>query len=170
MRSVGDFKELITLPPYSILFILVISFVITLATTLVSKRTIDYDKMRYYRKIVAEYTRLQKEYAFSKGDKRLAKKLEKMKPAYSEAQAEMTKMSMRPMLYTTLPLLAIFWILRGIYFEIPIVRLPFALPMIDLLRRGSCFAPDVIGYVGLYFMSSFMFSMVLQRLLGISLD
>ncbi len=166
----GDFKDLITLPPYSILFILAISFVITLATTLISKKTIDYDKMQYYRKIITEYTRLQREFAFSKGDKRLAKKLEKMKPVYSEAQAEMTKMSMRPMLYTTVPLLAIFWILRGIYFEIPIVRLPFAIPIIDLLRRGSSFAPDVVGYIGLYFMSSFMFSMVLQRLLGISLD
>jgi len=157
-------------PPYSILFIVGISFVISVITTLVSKKTIDYDKMRYYRRVVSEYTKLQREYALSGGDKRLAKKLEKMKPAYSEAQAEMTKMSMRPMLYTTVPLFAIFWVLRGFYYEIPIVKLHFGIPMIDLLRRGSSFAPDVIGYVGLYFLSSFMFSMILQRLLGISLD
>jgi len=166
----GGLVDKLAFPPYSILFIVAISFVISVITTLISKKTIDYDKMRYYRKIVTEYTRLQREYALSGGDRKLAKRMEKMKPAYSEAQAEMTKMSMRPMLYTTVPLLAIFWVLRGFYYEVPIVRLPFAIPMIGLLRRGSSFAPDVIGYVGLYFLSSFMFSMILQRLLGISLD
>ncbi|HDI85971.1 MAG TPA: hypothetical protein ENF83_01005, partial [Candidatus Korarchaeota archaeon] len=57
----------LALPPYSILFIVGISFVISVITTLVSKKTIDYDKMRYYRRVVSEYTKLQREYALSGG-------------------------------------------------------------------------------------------------------
>ncbi len=158
----------ILFPPYSVLFLTVLALGISAGTILLNRRLIDYEKMRRNRQIVKEYTELKRK-ALLSGDKKLERKVEKMTPAYQRAQMEISRASFRPLLYTTIPMLLIFWALRGIYYEVPVVRLPFEIPMIDMIRK-TVFSPDVVGYLGYYIMASYFFTLILQRIAGTSLD
>ena len=158
-------------PPGSIIFLTILAFLINLFVNLISKREIDYDRMRELQKIVKEYSELQKQLLRNPDDRKLKKKVERMKPKANAAQAEITKMSFRPMLYTTVPILAIFWILGGMYREIPVVKLPFPIPfIIDYFHSDSALSSVTLGYLGYYIIVSYFFSMLLQRALGTSIS
>ncbi len=161
--------SLILFPPGSILFITFLAFAISLSINLLNKRTIDYDRLRELQKIVNEYTKLQRELIRDPENKKLKKKLDRMKPQFDAARSEMTKMNMKPMLYTTLPILVIFWALGNFYSEIPVARLPFPLPFImDYFHGNSALSSQTIGYLGYYIIVSFLFSMIFQKILGTS--
>ncbi len=159
----------ILFPPGSILFLTFLAFAISLSINLLNKRTIDYDRLRELQKIVNEYTKLQRELIKDPENKKLKKKLDRMKPQFDAARSEMTKMNMKPMLYTTLPILVIFWALGNFYAEIPVARLPFPLPFImDYFHGNSALSSQTIGYLGYYIIVSFLFSMIFQKILGTS--
>ncbi len=161
--------SLILFPPGSILFLTFLAFAISLSINLLNKRTIDYDRLRELQKIVNEYTKLQRELIKDPENKKLKKKLDRMKPQFDAARSEMTKMNMKPMLYTTLPILIIFWALGNFYAEIPVARLPFPLPFImDYFHGNSALSNQTIGYLGYYIIVSFLFSMIFQKILGTS--
>ena len=161
--------EAILFPPGSLLFLMFLAFAISLSINLLNKRTIDYDRLRELQKIVNEYSKLQRELIRDPENKKLRKKLERMKPQFDAARSEMTRMNMKPMLFTTLPILAIFWALGNFYQEIPVARLPFPLPFIlDFFHGNSALSSQTIGYLGFYVLCSFMFSMIFQRILGTS--
>ncbi len=163
--------DFIIYPPGSIIFLTFLALFINLFVNLISKREIDYQRMRELQKIVKEYNELQKQLLRNPDDKKLKKKIDRMKPKANAAQAEITKMSMRPMLYTTIPIIAIFWILGGMYREIPVVQLPFPLPfVVDYFHGDSALSSVTLGYLGYYIIASYFFSMILQRILGTSLS
>ncbi|MCD6244834.1 MAG: TMCO1/EMC3 family protein [Candidatus Korarchaeota archaeon] len=162
--------DLILFPPGSILFLMVLAFVISLSINLINKKQIDYNRMRELQKIINEYTKLQREALKDPENKKLKKKLDRMKPQFDAARSEMSKMNLKPMLYTTLPILIIFWALGSFYSEIPVAKLPFPLPFIlDYFHGSSALSNQVVGYLGFYIVCSFLFSMILQRILGTSL-
>ena len=157
----------LVLPPNSIIFITALSAVISLAVSLVNKKIVDYDKMALYQKTVKEYMEIKKQHMKTK-DKKLERKLKRMEPRYREAQAELSKMSLKPMMYTTLPILIMFFVLAGIFVEIPLAKLPFPFPFMGYFHGRSVFQDDVIGYIGLYMIASIFFSNVFMKLLGLS--
>ncbi len=164
-----DLSLLILFPPGSIIFLTFLAFVISLSITLLNKRTIDYDRMRELQRIVNEYTKLQRELIKDPENKKLKKKLDRMKPQFDAARSEMTKMNMKPMLYTTVPILLIFWALGNFYAEIPVARLPFPLPFImDYFHGNSALSSQTVGYLGYYIIASFLFSMIFQKIFGTS--
>ena len=161
--------DILLFPPGSILFLTALAFVISFSINLLNKRTIDYSRLKELQKIVNEYTKLQRELLRDPENKRLKKKLDKMKPQFDAARSEMTKMNMKPMLYTTLPILVIFWALGNFYAEIPVARLPFPLPLVmDYFHRNSALSNQTVGYLGYYVIASFLFSMIFQKIMGTS--
>lgn len=160
--------NVLLIPPYSIIFIITLAFFLTLITNIISKKKIDYEKMKQYQKVIKDYTDLQKEFLRT-GDKKLEKKLEKMKPQYKTAQSEITKMSFIPTMYTVIPIMIIFILLGGFYSEIPFLKLPFSLPYIMGYFHGrSVFGDDVLGYFGTYVLASFFFSTIIQKIMKTS--
>mgnify|MGYP001772595785 CR=1 FL=1 len=157
----------ILFPPGSIIFLTTLAFLISLIINLVNKRTIDYGRMRELQKVVREYTELQKELMRNPDDRKLKKKLDKMKPQFDAARAEISRMNMRPMLYTTLPIIVIFWLLGSFYTDIPVLNLPFPLPWIlDYFHGNSGLSNQTLGYLGYYVIASFLFSSIFQRIFG----
>ncbi len=157
----------ILFPPGSIIFLTFLALTISLGVNLINKRTINYERMRELQKIVKEYTDLQRELVKNPDDKRLKKKLDKMKPQFDAARAEISRMNMRPLLYTTIPIIMIFWLLGNFYADIPVINLPFPLPWIlDYFHNNSGLSNQTLGYVGYYVIASFLFSAIFQRLLG----
>jgi uncharacterized membrane protein (DUF106 family) len=160
--------NVLLIPPYSIVFIITLAFLLTLITNIISKKRIDYDKMRQYQKVIKEYTDLQKEFLRT-GDKKLEKKLGKMRYQYKTAQSEMMRMSFIPTMYTIIPIMIIFILLGGFYSEIPFIRLPIGLPYVmDFFHGRSVFGNDVLGYFGVYVLASFFFSTIIQKIMKTS--
>ncbi len=170
MLELGLGLEWILFPPGSIIFLTVLAFAISLGIILLNKRTIDYSRLRELQKIVNEYTKLQREYLKDPENKKLKRKMDRMKPQFDAARSEMTKMNMKPMLYTTIPILLIFWALGSFYSEIPVVVLPFPIPFIMSYFHGSSALSDqTLGYLGYYIIASYFFSLILQKISGTSL-
>jgi uncharacterized membrane protein (DUF106 family) len=159
----------IVYPPGSFAFLTLLAFLITLFVQLVNKKTIDYAKLRRLNLIQREYYELQREFLRT-GDKKIKKKMEKLKPDVDRARAESFSMSMKPMLYVTLPLLIIWQLLRPIYMEVPIVKLPLDIPFLSIFRRNSALSTNVLGYFGYYMLVSYLLSFILQKILGTTLE
>ncbi len=125
---------------------------------LITKKMVDQDKMREYKKKIKEYQKKMRE-AREKNDK---KALEKVNIRMMEVQKEMMMMSMKPMLYTLLPIILIFNWLR--YYEYLnnfiathgyLVALPFALPHVG----------NTLGWFGWYIFCSIPTSSILKVIL-----
>ncbi len=159
----------IVFPPGSFAFLTLLAFLITLFVQLVNKKTIDYKKLRRLNQIQKEYYELQREFLRT-GDKKIKKKMEKLKPDVDRARAESFSMSMKPMLYVTLPLLIIWQLLSPLYREVPIVKLPIEIPFLVIFRRNSSLSTNVLGYFGYYMLVSYLFSFILQKVLGTTLE
>ena len=164
--------EKIAYPPGSFLFLTLVAFLASLFIQLVNKRTIDYEKVRRANKIQREYVDLQKEFARTR-DKKIQKKMLKMKPGMDMARSEASSMSMKPMLFTIIPMMVVWQILRPVFTDLPVLRMPFNLfnlPLIGIFRRGSVLAANVLGYLSYYMLISYLFTFILQRLLGTTIS
>lgn len=159
--------NLILFPPGSLILLTSLALSISLGINLINRRTIDYGRMRELQKIVKEYTELQKELLRNPDDKKLKRKLEKMKPQFDAARGEISRMNLRPMLYTTLPIIVIFWLLGSFYADVPVINLPFPLPWIlDYFHGNAGLSNQTLGYLGYYVIVSFLFSAIFQRVFG----
>lgn len=101
--------NLITSNP--IVSIISISFLVTLAMTLFTKYFTDQSKMK---ELKEKQKACQKELKENKGDIEAQKKIQKEMMGYS---MDLMKHSFKPMIYTFIPLIAIFWWIRGIILE-----------------------------------------------------
>tara|TARA_Y100000031_G_C8199439_1_gene375458 strand:+ start:549 stop:953 length:405 start_codon:yes stop_codon:yes gene_type:complete len=91
--------------------VVAISFLVTLAMTLVTKYFTDQNRMKELKGIQKKHQADIKEH---KGDLDKQKKIQKEMMASS---MELMKHSFRPMFFTFLPLILIFWWVRGIFLE-----------------------------------------------------
>jgi len=88
-----------------------LSFLVTLAMTLFTKRFTNQNRMKELKKIQKACQIKIKE---NKGNLEEQKKIQKEIMACS---MELMKHSFKPMIYTFIPLIAIFWWIRGIFLE-----------------------------------------------------
>ena len=101
--------DLITSNPT--LSVISISFLVTLAMTLFTKYFTDQTSMK---ELKEKQKACQKELKENKGDIEAQKKIQKEMMGYS---MDLIKHSFKPMIYTFIPLIAIFWWIRGIFLE-----------------------------------------------------
>ena len=122
--------------------LLIISFVLTLITTLIYKYTTDQAMMKSFKE---ENKKLQEEMKLLKGN---PEKVMQKNKELMEKNMKMMSQSFKPLLYTFIPFAIIFFGLRNIYE--PFGKILFGL-----------------SWIWIYIISSIIFSIVLRKLLKV---
>ena len=178
---VNDLISLIapTSPPFSSLFILGLSFVVSLFSALLSRYMIDIEKLERLTRETKAYNRLRMQ-MMKTADSKLKLKYERNADRMRKMQSELTMMNMKPLLIMMLPLMAFFIIFSSYYNwkstgNIPAV-IPFSLPptlifpigeMAELDGWGRVFVPN---YVWWYMAGSILFGSFFRKTLGLQPD
>ena len=172
-------------PPLSSIFILIVSFFVSLGSTLVSRYMIDIDRLTILTRETKKHNQLRMK-SMRTADTKLKLKYEKNADKMKKMQSELTMMRMKPLLITMLPLMLFFVVFSGIYRptiedgivvkgSLPAV-IPFALPTdillhigdnIEMEGWGKVFVPD---YIWWYFGGSITFGSIFQKLAGLQPD
>ncbi|MEE8168033.1 MAG: EMC3/TMCO1 family protein [Candidatus Hydrothermarchaeales archaeon] len=148
--------------PANVLFgIFVVSAIVSALIVVITAKVIDQKKMK---KLKAKMSKIQDKLkeAQKKGD---AKEMKKIQSKMMKNSSEMWQMSMKPMLYTMLPIILVFtWLKEYEYLatfvehqEGYVVALPFILPKFG----------DKLGWLGWYILSSFATSPLIKKLFKI---
>ena len=101
-------------PPGSSIFIILVATLVTVISTVISRKFIDLKKLKLYTRKTKEFQKLQRK-ALRSQDPILKKKVENQKSTSQRMQSELMKMRMKPMLFTFLPLILIFFALNAYY-------------------------------------------------------
>ena len=172
-------------PPLASIFILIISFFVSLGSTLISRYMIDIDRLAVLTRETKKHNKLRMQ-SMRTADTKLKLKYEKNASKMKKMQSELTMMRMKPLLITMLPLMLFFVVFSGIYRptiedgivikgSLPAV-IPFALPTDILLHIGdnlnmegwgNVFVPD---YIWWYFGGSITFGSIFQKVAGLQPD
>jgi len=133
-QVINSFLSLIApkTPPGSSIFIILIALFTAVFSTIVSRKFIDLKKLKLYTRKTKEFQKLQRKSLRSQ-DPILKKKVENQKPTSQKMQSELMKMRMKPMLFTMLPLILIFFSLSSYYGNTKapdslVANIPFDLP------------------------------------------
>ena len=178
-------------PPYSSIFILGISFVVSLASTLFSRRMIDIDKLERLTRETKAYQRMKTQ-MIKTADSKMKLKYERNADRMRKMQSELTMMNMKPLLFTILPLMFFFAVFSGYYSWAPVDGLiiegsqvirgripaviPFALPEAFLFPFGlngyvegwgHVYVPN---YVWWYFGGSITFGSIFRKVFKLQPD
>jgi len=128
-------------PPGSSIFIIVVATLTTILSTLISRKFIDVKKLKLYTRKTKEFQKLQRK-ALRSQDPILKKKVENQKATSQRMQSELMKMRMKPMLFTMIPLLLVFFSLNSYYsntqtnHESLVANIPFDLPENIIFQFG----------------------------------
>ena len=170
------------------LAILIIAIIVSLIINITTKLLVDQERVAELKREIKEYQAKLKK---ASRDPEMLKKLQEEQQKYMQINAELMRMSFKPMIYTWLPIILIFIYLRhvygfgGIYQElIPgwngvVVYLPIILSKIllidfwhglgSILYKGGfkIVSDTALGWLGWYILCSFATSTVLRKVLGI---
>ena len=185
-----ELLDVITQPPLSSIIILIIGFIVSLFSTLVSRYMIDIDKLKRLTRETKKYNQLRMQ-MLKTADSKLKLKYERNADRMRKMQSELTMLNMRPLLITFVPLIIFFAVFSGIFdpkwvsteagyvlaegSPIPAI-IPFNLPeqVLFLIGRntiidgwGSVFVPQ---YVWWYFGASLVSSSILRKVSGLQPD
>ena len=163
-------------PPLSSIFILIVSFFVSLGSTLVSRYMIDVDRLAVLTRETKKHNKLRMQ-SMKTADTKLKLKYEKNADKMKKMQSELTMMRMKPLLITMLPLMLFFVTFSGYYRagRLPAV-IPYSLPTDFILHIGdntfvegwgNVFVPD---YIWWYFGGSITFGSIFQKLAGLQPD
>jgi uncharacterized membrane protein (DUF106 family) len=182
-----------TQPPLSSIFILIVAFLVSLFSTVVSRFMIDVDKLKRLTRETKEYNKLRMQ-MMKTADSRLKLKYERNADRMRKVQSELTMMNLKPLLITFIPLILVFGIFSAHYSwnitegvvtgNIPAV-IPFWLPEnipIPILSTfplflfgknifldgwGNVFVPY---YIWWYFGGRLAFSSIMRKISGLQPD
>lgn len=129
---------------YPAIFVMIVSFIIAIFITLIYKYTTNQQEMKMLREELKELQKKAKEHKSDTG-----KVLEIQKELASK-NLEYMKHSFKPMIYTFLPVILIFWWLRGIYDSVGTIL------TIPLVGWG-------LNWIWTYILFSFIFSLVVRK-------
>jgi uncharacterized membrane protein (DUF106 family) len=103
-----------TQPPFSSLFILGLSFIVSLSSALLSRYMIDVDKLERLTRETKAYNKLRVQ-MMKTADSKLKLKYERNADRMRKMQSELTMMNMKPLLIMMLPLMIFFAIFSSYY-------------------------------------------------------
>jgi len=108
MTVLQDITDVIpTQPPLSSIFILIVAFFVSLASTLVSRKMIDVDKLRRLTRETKKYQKLRMQ-MLKTADSKLKLKYERNADRMRKVQSELTMMNMKPLMIMFLPMILFF--------------------------------------------------------------
>lgn len=158
--------NLISYPPNSIIFLTLLAIMLNFIMAIVTKFTIDIEKLKKYSEQRKEFMRLK--YELKLKGKKGELKIKKLESKMKSVEQELMMMQLKQSLITPLPMLLVFILLRRVYGSIPVASLPFKLPFSSFLHRGSPLSEYEVGFIGFYFIVSIAFSPIIQKALGTS--
>lgn len=182
MDFLADLAFTFKYPPFSTVFVILVSLGVSTFSTLLSRRLMDVDKLKRYTRETKEYNSLKMK-AMRSQDRRLQKKIDDNKPRFDKMQKELFSMRMKPMLYTIIPLMAVFVLMNG-YFgsnDAIVAVIPFNLweTFVIIPIQHKSLDPTLFdipakffipNYIGWYFFTSITFGSVIQKLAGLTPD
>ncbi len=181
------FMPIIKNTPHAIA-ILIIAFMVSFIINLATKLLVDQEKMARIKQEVQEFQIKARKAA---KDPELMKEIQEEQQKMMQMQMEMMKMGFKPMIYTWIPIIAIFAYLRHVYgyggvvhqldptWNGVVVYLPEILSKILLIPIfhwiGSIVyhggfgivSNEALGWLGWYILCSMATSMVLRKVMGI---
>jgi len=127
MTVLQDITDVIpTQPPLSSIFILIVAFFVSLASTLVSRKMIDVDKLRRLTRETKKYQKLRMQ-MLKTADSKLKLKYERNADRMRKVQSELTMMNLKPLMIMFLPMIIFFIVLSGFYsFQTGITYIAYA--------------------------------------------
>ncbi|AEH06665.1 EMC3/TMCO1 family protein [Methanothermococcus okinawensis] len=168
--------------------IFIIAFIVSFIINLATKLLVNQERMAELKKEVQEFQVKAKKAA---KDPELMKQLQEEQQKMMAMQMEMMKMSFKPMIYTWVPIIAIFAYLRHVYgfggvfhhlvpgWDGIVVHLPIILSKILFVSAfhwlGGMFyhggfgvvSNEALGWLGWYILCSMATSMTLRKVMGI---
>ncbi|TDA32976.1 MAG: hypothetical protein DSO03_01435 [Hadesarchaea archaeon] len=143
---------------HATLLVLLISLLFSLLVTLLTRRMVDWEKVRRIREEVASWQAELRE-AQRKKDMKKVHKMMLEQGRILSLQGEMMRESFRPALVYLFPWLLLWALLRWVYTGWVMAWLPFSLPLPFFGEWSSC------GFIGWLFITYFSFSHLWRRLL-----
>jgi len=142
---------------HALFVILVIGMLVALLVTLISRRVVNWERMR---QIKAEITAFQQELrdARSKQDMKRLYKLQQDQKRIMALQGQMMKENFKPMLFYIVPYFIFWFILSGLYSGWVVAWLPFRLDLPFFGKWVSC------GFLSWYLLTYFGFSQVWRKM------
>jgi len=150
----------LTVIPYSTFFILLLSFFLSLLTSLTNKLLTNREQMKAWSQEISEWNKELRNAQRNK-DKKAVEKLMKKQKYILQLQSKMTWQSMKTSIMWFIPLLLLWW-----FFLTPLYTGPGAGPVAFLPGIGSEWA---LSYVYWYLLCSILSGALLSRLLGLGM-
>ena len=174
-----------TTPPFSSIFILIISFFVSLFSTGISKLMIDTEKLARLTRESKKYNKMRMQ-MMKTTDTKLKLKYERSADRMKKVQSELSTMRLKPLMITFIPLMIFFFVFSSFFQwsidpngiitgNIPAI-IPFPLPENILFAIGKngtvegwgkVFVPQ---YIWWYFGGSITFGSIMQKLTGLQPD
>lgn len=158
----------------NILLVVLMSVGVNLVYAVARRKLTDVEKMRRYNMELKAF-RSEMTQAMKDGDKQKQEKLKKKQQQVNKMQMEMSKEQLKPTLLFFAPLLVVYYLMNGyincgyLTFLVtkscpmhPLVAAPVYIPYI--------FAVPMVPFWVWYFICSFTFSTVINRLFGLTFD
>jgi uncharacterized membrane protein (DUF106 family) len=175
-----EIVRMIQSPPYSAIFIMLVSLSVSTMSNLAMRRFADMRRLNRYQAEIKQYQEMEKE-AKKTGNEKLLKKVKRRKAYIDRIQREQMSQRCKPSLIFLIPFMLIFTVLRTFYswpnaagdrivavlpFNIQRV-LPFLEGMIGTSTvNGVAFGGFGMTYWGFYFLVGLGMSSILQRIMG----
>lgn len=161
MLERGSSKAALEVPlaySHAAFLVLLISILFSFLVTMLTRRMVDWEKVRRIRREVASWQAELREAQRRKDMKKVHKMITEQGRILS-LQGEMMRESLRPTLVYLFPWLLLWALLSRLYVGWVMVWLPFSLPLPFFGEWSSC------GFVGWLFITYFVFSHLWRRLL-----
>ena len=143
---------------HSMLFILLISIVIALVVTLISKRVVNWEEIKQKKKRVSEWQKALMD-AQRKKDMKTVHKLQQEQKEMMALQGQIMMASFKPAIFYMVPYFILWMALSGFYGNWVVAWLPFNLPLPIVGTLAS------LSFLGWYLLTYFGFSSIWRRLL-----
>jgi len=151
----------ITVIPYSTFFILLLSFFLSLVTSLTNRLLTNREQMKAWSKEIAAW-RADSLKATRTGDKKLMAKVKKQQKQIMQLQSKMMWQSMKTSFIWFIPLMLLWW-----FFLTPLYSRPEGL--INVAYLPGIGGEWALSYVYWYLLCSVLSGALLTRLLGLSM-
>lgn len=128
MDITNDFVAILRFPPYSTLFIIIVTIFVSVFSAVVTKRLTSNEKFIRYSREVKEFKLLQ-EKALKIKDRKLLRFVDKNKFKFTKMQNELLLLRMKPQLVLYIPMIIVFFLMSGFFSgsDVIVAILPFNL-------------------------------------------
>ena len=146
-------------PPNATIFILILTVLINMVTSLVTRYTTDLPE---YRRIMVEsqYVRQELMVAMKTDDKRKIARAQKKQQDISQKQLKMSSGRMKTMMFITLPILLLWPTLGNLYGNTVVAFMPVNAPWVG----------TQLYFVNWYVLTSITSNIIFQRIFGITFE